>query len=71
MTSSAASPLPSPEKPSWLKAYRDFTQEHGFQPMRVEGRLPEELNGTLVRVGPVTFGVGGQRYVHGTWVPKT
>jgi all-trans-8'-apo-beta-carotenal 15,15'-oxygenase len=61
---SAASPLPSPGKPSWLKAFRDFTQEHGFQPMRVEGRLPEELRGTLVRVGPVTFGVGGQRYGH-------
>lgn len=61
---SAASPLASPEKPSWLKAYRDFTQEHGFEPMRVEGRLPEELKGTLVRIGPVTFGVGGRRYGH-------
>jgi all-trans-8'-apo-beta-carotenal 15,15'-oxygenase len=64
MPSAAASPLPSPGKPSWLKAYRDFTADHGFQPMRVEGRLPEDLKGTLVRVGPVTFGVGGQRYGH-------
>jgi all-trans-8'-apo-beta-carotenal 15,15'-oxygenase len=61
---SVATPLPSLGKPSWLKAYRDFTHEHGFQPLRVEGRLPEELRGTLVRVGPVTFGVNGQRYGH-------
>ncbi|HEX8538634.1 MAG TPA: carotenoid oxygenase family protein [Cystobacter sp.] len=61
---SAASALRSAEPPSWLKAYRDLPRSHGFEPMRVEGRLPEELNGTLVRVGPVTFGVGGRRYGH-------
>ncbi len=65
MLSAVPSPSPRPpEKPSWLNAYQDFTQEHGFEPMRVEGELPEALRGTLVRVGPTTFGVGGQRYGH-------
>ncbi|HEX8441336.1 carotenoid oxygenase family protein [Archangium sp.] len=59
-----ATAVPSFEKPSWSKAYRDFTHEHGFQTLRVEGRLPEALRGTLVRVGPVAFGVGEQRYGH-------
>jgi all-trans-8'-apo-beta-carotenal 15,15'-oxygenase len=63
MPSAALSPR-SAEPPSWLKAYRDLSHTHGFQPLRVEGQLPEELNGTLVRVGPVTFGVGRQRYGH-------
>lgn len=65
MTRAASAPsLRSAEPPSWLNAYRDLSRTHGFEPMRVEGRLPEELNGTLVRVGPVAFGVGGQRYGH-------
>jgi carotenoid cleavage dioxygenase-like enzyme len=54
----------SPEQPGWRGAFRDFTKDHGFQPLRVEGRLPEELRGTLMRVGPVTFGVGQERYKH-------
>jgi all-trans-8'-apo-beta-carotenal 15,15'-oxygenase len=55
------SPVPAP---SWQRAFRDFTQEHGFQPLHVEGRLPKDLRGTLVRVGPIAFGVGGQHYGH-------
>src|ERR1044071_8618071 len=54
----------SSEQPGWRGAFRDFTKDHGFQPLRVEGRLPEELRGTLMRVGPVTFGVGQERYKH-------
>ncbi len=61
---SAATPLPVPDQPSWRKAFREFTQEHGYQPLRVEGQLPRELRGTLLRIGPVSFGVGGQRYGH-------
>ena len=62
MPSPALAPSASP--PPWLNAYQDLTRTHGFQPMRVEGRLPEGLEGMLVRVGPVTFGVGGKRYGH-------
>ncbi|HSP78786.1 MAG TPA: carotenoid oxygenase family protein [Myxococcaceae bacterium] len=61
---SAVPPLPAPEQPSWRKVFRELTQEHGYQPLRVEGRLPEELRGTLVRIGPVSFGVGAERYGH-------
>ncbi|MBM7117306.1 carotenoid oxygenase family protein [Archangium primigenium] len=61
---SLALPQSPPASPSWLKAFRDLPHTYGFQPVKVEGRLPPELEGTLVRVGPVTFGVGEQRYGH-------
>ncbi|PTL85400.1 carotenoid oxygenase family protein [Vitiosangium sp. GDMCC 1.1324] len=65
MTSTMAAKRPgAPEQPGWRGVFRDFTQDHGFQPLRVEGRLPEDLRGTLLRVGPVAFGVGAQRYGH-------
>lgn len=64
MTSMTAKrPSPS-EQPGWRGAFRDFTRDHGFQPLRVEGKLPEDLRGSLMRVGPVTFGVGAERYGH-------
>jgi all-trans-8'-apo-beta-carotenal 15,15'-oxygenase len=31
---------------------RSIRREHGFEPLRVEGRIPEGLEGTLYRVGP-------------------
>ncbi|WNG37520.1 carotenoid oxygenase [Archangium violaceum] len=61
---STATKLSPPEQPGWRGAFRDFTRDHGFQPLRVEGKLPEDLRGTLMRVGPVSFGVGTQRYGH-------
>ncbi|ATB32806.1 carotenoid oxygenase family protein [Melittangium boletus] len=61
MQSTAPSPRPPP---SWLKAFRDLPHAHGFEPLKVEGSLPRDLKGMLVRVGPVSFGVGGQRYGH-------
>ena len=61
---SAAISLPALPPPSWLKAFRDLDHSYAFQRQRVEGQLPLELQGTLVRVGPVSFGVGGQRYGH-------
>jgi all-trans-8'-apo-beta-carotenal 15,15'-oxygenase len=44
--------------------YCDPTREHGFEPLRVEGKLPPELSGTLVRNGPARFGSFGRRYHH-------
>jgi all-trans-8'-apo-beta-carotenal 15,15'-oxygenase len=44
--------------------YRDPTREHGFEPLRVEGKLPAELAGTLYRNGPALFGSFGRRYYH-------
>ncbi len=44
--------------------YRDPTREHGFEALRVEGKLPVELAGTLYRNGPGRFGSFGRRYYH-------
>ena len=61
-------PAPSPAAPGpeavaalWK---RGLTREHGFQPLRVEGRLPGELRGTLVRNGPGQFEQFGRPYRH-------
>src|SRR5438105_1355850 len=41
-----------------------LTREHNFRPLRIEGRVPEGLRGTLVRNGPGLFGQFGVRYSH-------
>ncbi|MBK9036990.1 MAG: carotenoid oxygenase family protein [Myxococcales bacterium] len=43
---------------------RSLAREHGFAPLRVDGALPPELRGTLVRNGPGLFGQFGRRYAH-------
>ncbi len=43
---------------------RDLPREHGFEPLVVEGMLPQNLRGTLYRNGPGQFGQFGQRYSH-------
>lgn len=43
---------------------RSLRREHGFEPLRVEGRLPESLRGTLVRNGPGLYERFGRRYDH-------
>ncbi|ATB42117.1 hypothetical protein CYFUS_007594 [Cystobacter fuscus] len=54
----------SSAQPGWRGTFRDLTKDQGFQPLRVEGKLPEDLRGTLRRVGSMTFGVGAERYGH-------
>src|SRR6516162_11848368 len=49
---------------AWRRAFRDLPREHGFEPLRVEGRLPEGLRGTLYRTGPSLFSTFGRRYGH-------
>ena len=49
---------------AWRRAFRDLPREHGFEPLRVEGRLPEGLRGTLYRNGPALFSTFGRRYGH-------
>jgi len=51
-------------RPAWFQAFQGLPREHGFEPLRVEGTLPEELQGTLYRVGPALFSAFGQRYGH-------
>lgn len=45
-------------------AFENLSREHGFESLRVEGTVPEELAGTLYRVGPSIFDSFGQRYGH-------
>lgn len=51
-------------EPIWRRGFEDLPREHGFEPLRVEGQLPPELQGTLYRNGPGRFSVGGERYRH-------
>lgn len=49
---------------AWHRAFRDLPREHGFEPLRVEGAIPKELAGTLMRVGPSLFASHGRPYGH-------
>lgn len=50
---------------SWrARYYADLPCEHGFVPLRVEGRVPTDLKGTLYRAGPASSGRFGKPYVH-------
>jgi all-trans-8'-apo-beta-carotenal 15,15'-oxygenase len=50
--------------PPWRGVFRDLPREHGFETLRVEGKLPDTLQGTLYRCGPARFGIGGEPYLH-------
>ncbi|NOJ94805.1 carotenoid oxygenase [Corallococcus coralloides] len=54
----------SSSAPGWLRAFRTLPRQHGFEPLRVEGQVPEGLRGALYRVGPWTFDVHGRPYQH-------
>jgi len=43
---------------------KNLSREHGFEPLRVEGTLPQELKGTLFRAGPGLFELFGRPYTH-------
>jgi carotenoid cleavage dioxygenase-like enzyme len=49
---------------TWRGIFRDLPREHGFEPLRVEGRVPDEIRGALYRIGPARFSVAGDRYPH-------
>lgn len=42
----------------------DVSREHGFEPLRVEGTIPEGLKGTLYRNGPGLLSLFGRPYQH-------
>jgi carotenoid cleavage dioxygenase-like enzyme len=50
--------------PAWRGNFVDLDREHGFEPLRVEGTIPELLRGTLYRVGPSLFSAQGRHYGH-------
>ena len=49
---------------AWAGAFRDLPRERGFEPLRVEGTIPGELRGTLVRCGPALMSSFGRSYRH-------
>lgn len=50
--------------PSWRGFTDDLPREHGFEPLRIEGRLPADLCGTLYRNGPALSDGLGSSYAH-------
>jgi all-trans-8'-apo-beta-carotenal 15,15'-oxygenase len=62
MKTALTAPLPS--APDWHGGFQDLPREHGFEPLRLEGRLPLDLKGTLYRNGPALYLAQGLRYRH-------
>ncbi len=58
----ASSRQTTPRPPSRLRS--SLTREHGFEPLRIEGTLPADLNGTLFRNGPGLYECFGRPYSH-------
>ena len=60
LPSSLAKPFVKDPTTGWL----DLPREHGFEPLDVEGTLPDDLVGTRYRNGPSFFSTFGRRYQH-------
>jgi len=57
----------SPGRPPaahWSRAFQNLPREHGFEPLRVEGTIPAELNGTFYGNGIGRVDCFGERYGH-------
>src|SRR3989442_488188 len=63
-------PLPTPtavtptSAPSFARGFDNLDREHAFEALRVEGALPLDLEGTLVRNGAGLMERFGERYAH-------
>lgn len=57
-----AVPLVGHRPPLAVKAPRRLEREHGFEPLRVEGTLPPDLEGTYLRNGPAVFDKGPDQH---------
>jgi all-trans-8'-apo-beta-carotenal 15,15'-oxygenase len=56
---------PTPEARQKLgKAFYSLEREHGDEPLEIEGAIPHDLKGTLVRNGPALFELFGHHYEH-------
>ena len=68
MSTAASQGLPASVPPvpgqGWFRNIRDLPREHGFEPLRVEGRIPPDLAGTLYRNGASLFSNFGRPYRH-------
>ncbi|MCG3172452.1 MAG: Apocarotenoid-15,15'-oxygenase [Myxococcota bacterium] len=63
-TTAEGAPGSASPKRAWTGALRDLPREHGFEPLRIEGKLPEWLHGTLYRNGPSLMSNFGHGYRH-------
>jgi all-trans-8'-apo-beta-carotenal 15,15'-oxygenase len=59
-----AIPAGRPAVSRWASALQDLGREHGFLPLSVEGRLPDDLAGTLYRAVPARFTTARGRHAH-------
>ncbi len=53
-----------PPPDAWHRSFQDVPREHGFEPLRVTGKLPATLEGTMLRNGPGLFSLLGHPYQH-------
>lgn len=53
-----------PSRAEMGRAFHDLPEEHGFVACELEGRIPEELSGTLYRNGPGMFSLFGHQYTN-------
>ncbi len=49
---------------TWRGGFENLSREHAFEPLRIEGEIPRDLEGTFYRNGPGRFDVAGERYRH-------
>jgi all-trans-8'-apo-beta-carotenal 15,15'-oxygenase len=54
--------IANPSYAAWPRAFSDIQREHGFEPLRVQGRLPDDLSGTLYFNGPGSFHAFGEHH---------
>jgi len=48
----------------YFQTLRTLPREHGYEPLHVEGALPDDLQGSLYRAGPAVFESFGKPYLH-------
>ncbi|MEM9491681.1 MAG: carotenoid oxygenase family protein, partial [Myxococcota bacterium] len=63
-SAATAAAVRSSTSPAWAPALSDLTREHDFADLDVDGVIPDELTGTVLRNGPGLFSSHGQRYDH-------
>jgi all-trans-8'-apo-beta-carotenal 15,15'-oxygenase len=64
LSKSVASVARAPALPGWRGGFEDLARDHAFEPLRVTGALPHDLDGSFYRNGGGRFGVAGERYRH-------
>jgi all-trans-8'-apo-beta-carotenal 15,15'-oxygenase len=56
--------LLGPPRQDWRRGFEDLPRQHGFEPLRVEGRIPMDLHGNFYWNGPGLLSAFGRPYGH-------